>query len=494
MSARWVSAVSLLAVFGCSQSDFGGFPTPGELPEAPEGPGHPAWGDTDISCISQSDCAPSESCENNVCMPARCGDGPYDSSSPIGPVYLFFEDKEILAADSNLVDGGYWVDGYLPSSSDITYRSGGSWNMGGGAILDVAGGNVLGQRPDGAVAVVAGSATIQVRHDNGDSSLSIGFQPIAVAAGDIDQDSVDEIVALGSSGKYAICDAAEGACESYTVEGATEGYDVTIGDVDGDNFKEPVFHVKKNGDEHIVALNYDYEETGEPKWIGGPSDGYLAISAGTVDDNADKVIALRDGGGFGWIDDKLDTLQLSETSVSKLGTASVSSEARDVELDDMDMDGRDEIALLQGEAEVQLRRPVSASTHTIMVTKTLSVTDAPLRLGLADLDGDSPSARQVGGPELVPGGITPIMALQFPPFSQTFSDASSYLFIGQTENISEDFSDSMSVRYGVGVGFEAKIKGVVRAGFMARFGREFSKRRTLGKRYTIGSRFSISPD
>ena len=130
-----------------------------------------------------------------------------------------------------------------------------------------------------------------------------------------------------------------------------------------------------------LGLNYDYEDTGEPKWIGGASDGYLAISAGTVDDNADKVIALRDGGGFGWIDDKLDTLQLSETSVTKLGTASVSSESRDVELADLDMDGRAEIALLQNEAEVQLRRPVSASSHTVMVTRTLSVTDAPLRIG-----------------------------------------------------------------------------------------------------------------
>lgn len=486
--------LSALALLGCSQSDFGEFPTPEELP-TPEGPGDPAWGDANISCNNSDDCTPTETCENNVCMPSRCDNGPFESRSPIGANYIFFDDKEILVADQELVQGSYWIDGYMPANTEITYKTGGSWSAGSSPIIDLAGGNVLGIRPDAAIAAIQGSSSIVIRHDSGDSTLSIDFQPIAVAAGDIDQDSIAEVVAIGAGGQFAICQADEGTCSSGQIDGAAEGFDVTVGDVDGDHYEEPVFLVRKGKNTELVAHNPNHEDSGEPKWTGGASEDYTAISAGKVDDSgADKVIGLIDGGYLGWVDDQLDTIEFSGASIKVIGEVDVDAETKDIELSDLDMDGRDEIAVLYGDREVQVRRAVSASNHSIITTRTLSVTEAPSRLGLADLDGDSPTARQLGEPELVSGGMVPVAVMQFPPFSKTFSKDVAYLFVGRSDNTGEDFSDSMSVRYGVGVGFDAKIPNVVRGGFMARFGQEWSERVTTGERYTVGSRFIMRPD
>jgi len=495
MFSRLVPILVLIAQAGCSQSDFGHFPTPDGLP-TPEGPGSPAWGSTDITCVTQDDCAPSETCENNICMPTRCTDGPYASSAPIGKSYIFFDDKEILAADANLVEGRYWLDGYLPSDNDIQYKSNGSWSVGTSPVVDIAGGNILGTRPDGAVAAVQGSSQIEVRHDSGDFALNVGFQPIAVATGDVDEDQIDEVIALGAGGQYAICDADEETCDTSKVDGASEGIDAAAADIDGDGVDEPIFLVKKGKNVEIVALNTDSDATGQVRWVGGGTDeAYKAISAGVLDGSgAAKIVALLDGGYFGWVDDRLDTLTFNGSKLELIGSTDVDSETRDIEVDDLDSDGRAEIAVLFGDREIELRRPVSASNHTILTSKSLTVTQAPSRLGFADLDGDSPMARQISGPELVPGGITPVAVMQFPPYSQSFSDGTSYLFVGNSENIGEDFSDSMSVRYGLGVGFEAKIPGVVRAGFIGRFGQEWSKSTTTGSRYTIGSRFIMNPN
>src|SRR5688572_31551357 len=104
-------------LWGCNQSDFGGGPSE---PSNPEGPGTPAWGDSDIACDADADCHSGEVCRDSVCQIQRCGDvETYQSVPPIGQHKVFFYDRELALAD------GDDVRGYAPNGA-----SDGSWRPG----------------------------------------------------------------------------------------------------------------------------------------------------------------------------------------------------------------------------------------------------------------------------------------------------------------------------------------------------------------------------
>src|SRR5690606_21581911 len=124
---------------------------------------------------------------------------------------------------------------------------GNSWNFGGLEILDVAGGDLTGERPEQVAVIRQGSPAVVVSGAAGAISLPLGFQPIAVAAGAVDQSGLDSIVAVSATGAVAVCNAESRACENYQFPESVEVIDVAVGDVDGDFYEEPVFLLRAGG-------------------------------------------------------------------------------------------------------------------------------------------------------------------------------------------------------------------------------------------------------
>src|SRR5262249_28890257 len=140
-------------------------------------------------------------------------------------------------------------------------------------------------------------------------NLSIGIWPKALAAGDIDADGLDELVALAEDGTIAICDVDEGSCSLSSLDGV-QGLDVTVADVDGDGYAEPVFLVLAGSEREIVVWNLDHDKTAQDEiiaWTFADAD-LKSIAAGDLDgDGAAEVVILHEGG---WWDQADDTLHV----------------------------------------------------------------------------------------------------------------------------------------------------------------------------------------
>ena len=481
------------AAAACNQSEFeDDWPDP----DQPDGPGTEAWGEQDVSCDDTSDCAPNETCLDGVCQMARCDDGPYSSAAPLADLQYFFSDREIIAADTTAYSGSYWIDAYAPAGGGLAYPTGGgSFDAGATRVVDLAGGNVLGTRPHGYAVAIEGRAQIDVAAAGESATVTLGFVPVAIAAGDVDADGVDEVIALSANGRFSICRARERDCDSYEFQDGVEGIDATAGDIDGDAFVEPVFLIDVSGTTQIVAFNADADRTGQDQVVGGSvTTHYLSIDAGDVGgDGVAEVIALEDGGWLGVASDHLHLYSLAAGGASRTGEASVDADSRDVTAADLDMDGAAEVMVLRDTRTVDVY--VASGTSLVKsYTGDLSVSSAPGLIDSVDFDGDSPAARLVAGPELVPGAIVPTMVLHFPPYSRTFSDGLPYLFVGDSEIQSETFIDSVSLRLGVDVGVEAGIAGIFKASLSAKLQRQLSVNVYQQTDYVVGTRFNIEPN
>lgn len=494
MVGRLALALYLVAAAACSQSDFGDAPVD-TLPETPEGPGDPAWGDPDLTCSTASDCAPSETCMQGLCQMKRCTDGPYESAAPLGKLHYFFSDHEIVVADGEPYQGSYWIDGYRPDGAAVSY-AGGSWNQGSAKVLDIAGGNLLGERPQLYATVRQGHSKVFIeRSGAAPLELAVGFQPIAVAAGDLDLDSLDEVVALSADNRAAVCHVDEQSCTTYTFQDGVAGVDVAAADVDGDGHAEGVLLVRYDGHTELLAWNLDYEQSGEDPIVGAAIDReYLAIDAGDGDgDGIAEVYALIDGGWLGLASDQVEIWRLGESS-QQLGSGDVDRSSRDLTTADLDMDGTSEILVLHDDRSVtRLRQQGTGLTAT--GTGELGVSQSPQRLAAADFDGDSPSARRVGERELVPGEVVPSMVMFFPPYSRTFSDGLPHVFVGEGESTAESYTDTVSLRAAVEVGVGAEFPGgLLGAEVAARVQEHFSLSRTQTLQKYVGTRFNMEPD
>jgi hypothetical protein len=496
MGRMWEQLARLTLLGGlalaCNQSDFGD-----DLPPPPEGPGHPSWGDPDVSCQSSDDCGPAEECIESVCQMARCNHGPYRSAAPLGAQRFFFHDREIIAADDMPYQNAYWIDGYFPGSSSMTYpAAGSSWNVGNKKVVDIAGGNFLGQRPEQFAIAHENSSSVVIRSSTGTTTIPLGFQPVAIAAGDIYNDGLDELVALSASGRVALCAPKEGNCKTFQFQGVT-GIDVAVADIDADFHAEPIFLFEVGNRSEIIAWNVDHEKNNQPEIVGfGVNTKYLAMAAGDVDgDGIAEVLLLEDGGWFGFAKNHIHIWRVS-SEPTQLGTRPVARDTRAILVSDLDRDGADEVVLLGGTRRVDVFRTGVSGQLDELYSAELSVTQSPRRIAAADIDGNSPAATMVSsGPDLVSGEVVPTMVIHWPPYSRTHADGIPYVFVGETGVISEFYSDTVGLRAGIEFGYGAEFPlGLLGSEISARVNEEVRRTQTIGQDTVVGNRFVITPD
>ena len=276
-------ALAATAIAGCTQNQFDDHDS--GLPAAQaNGPGSVPWADENLVCKQDSDCATGagEACINGLCQMKRCSDATHTSAAPFGQHRLLLSFRDVLVGD---VDNN--VRGYEPVQSQLVHSQANEWLTEGSAIIDVAGGNFFGARPEVMAVAHDGASQVDVISPSGDIiEIDVGFTPVSIAAGDVDADGVDELLAIGSDGTGAVCHVKDMRCDPFavTAEGATQTIlDLAAGDVDGDGYEEPVVLVDAGGSQ-LVVVNLDADATTQKKLVRAAADATLSrIAAGDVD-------------------------------------------------------------------------------------------------------------------------------------------------------------------------------------------------------------------
>jgi hypothetical protein len=491
----FVLGVATSTTMACNQSDFGGRDTAGSADDGedgggsdPSGPGQGAREEQDVTCEADDDCIQGEACIEGICQMPRCKDGPYLSDAPMKAGLRLFEDKELLVADPVASDGSYFVDGYAPEEGGIEYP--GSWTVATSRIVDLAGGDFFGEAVELFVFATEGSTSIEVGGVDPPISIDVGFQPIALAAGDTNRDRIDEVVALGQFGNVALCDVKEGSCTSFIIQNG-DGVDVTMGDVDGDGYEEVILLLQQGGTELIFVWQAN-----------GVGDDFYAeaghsierIDAGDID--GDGIAEIVGFAGGGWLSDaKLHTYS-AIGQVSHVQEQVIEDDARDLVLADIDMDDQDEVILLRDGRVIELfdAQKGSLALQPIM-THVLQVSADPDRIDASDFDGDAPRTRLMNDEAaLLSGPITPTVVAYFPPYDAERSSGTSSLFLGNTDIQSESFSDTVALRAGIDIGVSASLFDLFKVSLGTRVSSEISETMTNATTYNIGTRMITNPD
>jgi hypothetical protein len=439
--------------------------------------------DENVACVSTDECGDGEVCEDGICQMARCVES-YDSSPPMGINRYFGTDGEFAVISDNT-----WVDAF--EGSDGTYIN--SWDLSaiGGQVVDVAGGNLTGLRPHSVAVAVEFSDVVQIRGPGGMTELNIGIWPKALAAGDVDGDSIDELIAFGEDGTIVLCQVDTGECSAAGIDGVT-GKDVAVADVDGDGYDEPMFLIDYQGSSEVIVWNTDAEITGQDATFGwGFNFPIVAISAGVITPGAPAadLVMLEDGGWWGWSSDKLHVF--NPASESFTAQVDINGHTLDIAAGDRNSDDVAEIAVLRDDKQIELMS-FNGAQLTTTLTVPVTVGDSAQRISFVDWDGDSASGRLVEGPELIAGRSLPIAALMFPPYpaGAAVGALSANITLGDTESSDESMSDTVSLSVGMGVSFGAEAFG-----FKAKVGGYFnssvSQTKTVTKSFSAGARYWI---
>lgn len=478
LGALSFSTLALLVTFqatGCGGSGSAD-PSP-----ASSGPGARALAPDDPTCERDQECSAGESCLDGVCQLQRCGTQPYRSVAPLGRRSYLANRRELVVA-SNV--GGRIVDGYQVRGSGFVHGTDLRWSLAGGSdVLDVAGGDVTGARPESIVAIVAGEKKVRVLSGKaGRNDVVLDFAPVAVATGDLDGDAVAEIVAIGAAGEYAVCRVPTQICVTRKLVGVT-GKDVTVADTDGDGFGEAIMLVDDaSGASRLVTYNENGASNGQQAEITTQTDATFArISAGALGgEGGREVVAIEAG--------TLHRFAQKDAALAPLGTLPIADDILDVQVGDLDGDGRSEVVLLE-QSGVEV---LDGNDYRSLYKTQLGATDAPSRVALSDVNGDSPVGVLEGEVALVPGPMVPLAVLAYPPYSRTYSDGTSSIGIGNSETQGEASTRSVALSAYAMIGLEAGIANVVKGGIYAKVSGEISRSQTTSQSISISDVFSIS--
>jgi len=477
MRVGWLTGLLAIALFGCGPAD-----QTASIPEG-EGPGSTPWHDgTDVTCATVDDCGAGEACDGGVCVMARCVET-YESLAPLGKSHFFGTDAEVT-----VISDETWVDAF--EASDGAYLS--SWDLsGGGRVLDVAGGNLVGERPQTIAVAIEQSNVVRLQGPAPAAELDVGIWPQVLAAGDVDGDGLDEIVAFGQGGAISLCHVDEMSCEGAMLDGATAN-DVAVGDVDADGFAEPIFLYESDGETLLVVWNHDAEITGQESTVAwSVSFPAKAFSAGDLDgDYRAELVLLEDGGWWGWADDQVHVLSVASEQI--IASVSVSGRTIDVALGDRDSDDQAEIGVLRDGQQFELMELSGQLELTSLGVAPITVGNEATRISMVDWDGDSAFGRLIAGPELVAGEAVPVAALYFPPYPHKVAVGalSAKITVGEVESHSESLSDTLSLGVGLGISFGAET-GIFKAKVGAKLSTSLKHTHKTTASYSVGARYSL---
>ncbi len=438
-----------------------------------------------IACEADADCLSGETCSQGVCQMKRCGEPDYASVAPLGNVGFFKRDREIVLAESSGA-----LRGYEPR--DRTFLgAGASWLGTTGQVIDVAGGNFTGRRPEGVAMIVQGVSSVTIRNNASETVIPLNFVPVAIAAGDIDADGIDDVVALSEAGTVAGCNPATKECVYVTVGVGVRATDVAAGDLDGDGFAEAV--VLAGGS--LGVVNFDTAKTGHKAShvvttpvgvLTGMSHALTRIALGDLDaDGKDDLLALEDT----WGGDEIHVVEIGELEATIRTTASVSNGATDVAVGAF---GADEpmAAVLGSDDTVEMLAIVQGALLS-RYKSVVSGASGGARITLADLDGNSPMRVLRGQPRLLPGRVVPMAVLTLPPYSRTYSDGVSSAEMGSSESKEHIDIDTVLMRAQVGLAFGGELGSVVEAEISGWFARETWTFSGKSRSVEIGGSFEV---
>jgi len=463
-----------------------------ETPDLPED--SVGWNPGDLSCDLDSDCLNHESCNAGVCQIERCAASSYDSVAPLGDSHLFYVDLEFAVSDSESSNGEYWVDRHSPVGQQVDYD--GSWNMGSEPALDIAGGDFLGDDNETYAAVFDGVAEVYALGANGLLTLAVPLLPRALAAGDIDSDSVDELVVAGSN-LFAVCDLALGSCQTHSLDNDVNVVDLAVADIDGDLLSEVIFLLDTPNGFELLAVNFDDTQALQSaEWSLPIEDDTYRLAAGDLDgDGLAEVVGLQEGGWWNLNDDELDLYRLVGSGTDRELQRIFHQEADynrllDLDIGDVNADDELELVLLDEDNKVYIAHLTSGQL-SMDWTADFAITGEPGRLALADHDADSPRAVLTNGPEIIAGASVPVVAMLLPPYSKDHSVGTSSSSYGSANSVSESFADTVSMSVGLDVGTNPSFFGLFKDKFSSKVGAQAME--TLGEGITIttGSRNTV---
>ena len=396
--------LSVLFAVGCAMPD-------GRASALDSAPGASVYED-DGSCESDAECSQGEACVAGVCTIKFCaGTGFAPLRAPLRSTGFLWSDRELL------VTTGSDVQAY-----DLTGRRFSSLASGRVAavrkVIDVAGGNFMGEGPESVAVATEGSSKVLVRQgDKVSATLELGFIPTAMAAGDTHMDGRERIIAAKTDGTFAVCDAKAGTCTKVAL-GMDGVNDVTVGDVDGDGYAEVVFLVR----DRLVAYRLQGVGKSQKKSVASSVGRAIArIAAGDLDgDGVDEVIGLEHDDEDGLPAGMLHVIAFQSESFT-VKSSLIVDEATDVAVGGRGGE-RPHVVTIGGNNRVEVLEPAPQALALVSAFRTTlpSATNVH-RVGLADLTGDSVPVRLRGAPRVASGSVVPMAVLVPPPYSKTFS-------------------------------------------------------------------------
>ncbi len=462
-----------IAIVGCQ---------PGGTPEASVGPGASAWKDDGtVDCKADNECATGETCVEGICQMKRCGEPNYKSSAPLGFVGYFKRDREIVVSESQGIPGATLAE--FDSRNGTLAKAPTPWAQATGKVIDIAGGNFTGKRPESVAIAMDGSSNVTVKAKEGEILVPVGFVPVALSSGDVDGDGLDEIIALADNGTVAACKATTKQCTKITASVPVRATDIAAGDLDGDGYAEAVVLAGTS----LAIVNFDSDKTGhkKTKTVTAPMT-LLRIAMGDLDgDGHDDLVGLEDSYG----EEEVHILSIGETDASARTTVNVASGARDITVGATGAD-RTTLAVLGGDNTVEMFNWTDNKLQR-QSKSVLEGTKNAMRIALSDVDGDSPTRSVKGEPKLVPGRVVPIAVLTLPPYSRTYSEGVSSATLGATEE--QEKSDIKTVILGasVGIALGGELGPIVTAEVSATVSRESWSIDTNTKGIAIGGSFEL---
>ncbi|MBL4686901.1 MAG: hypothetical protein JKY37_20060 [Nannocystaceae bacterium] len=384
--------------------------------------------EVDLSCATSADCNANEACINSLCQMPRCTDGPYESQPPLGQSMVFSHDHELLLAGGSMVRV---YDGDLAPSD--------TWSLEGDSTRDIAAGAFTGMREQQLATALDGG--VLVRSDEGDIWLPLSFSPNSVAAGDVDADGRDELIAMGADGELALCEVEAGDCETWHFDN-TVGLDVTVGDFTGSGKAQVVLLVEHDGVR--VLQPWSPAEPLRPRDGTPLPDSVERIDAGRLDGGQPVDIASLDTSGV------IRVHRFHDDAFYIRSERAGPEDSRDIAVADLNADKSAALVVLS-EGQVHL---YNADDLVLTLEETFDVAGASQWISGGDLDGDSVMAMLVGPlGVLVPGRLTPVIVGHFPPYDAVHSTGTSSMLIGDgsTASNSLDFTISTGTSVSVGV-------------------------------------------